>query len=103
MTPDNSEKRALEASVCKLGGCRRAYSNEIFPFCTSAHWYAWRKANRAVGLCACGEPPTVGYRTCQPCRAYNKTYMRRWRRDARRDRLKAAATDGVIIISGGSQ
>ena len=28
----------------------------------------WKKRNRAAGLCACGQDPTPGYVTCEPCR-----------------------------------
>ena len=37
----------------------------------------WKKSNRAAGLCACGQDPTPGFVTCEPCRQRNRRYRQR--------------------------
>jgi|GEM_PF-3294393 len=89
-----------EPPVCFLDGCEKAFESPDFPFCTRWHWYSWRKANRQAGLCACGQPPSDGFKTCGPCRQYNRESARQYKRRLRRDRLAATASNGAIIVQG---
>ena len=81
-TPQATRPRC-EDPECSAAGYIPAYDGGFYcPRCFHRRTAAWRRENRAAGLCACGRAQTPGYKTCARCRTKNN--QRDWHRRMRR-------------------
>ena len=74
-----AEVRKKNDRLCEYPGCEdlcdrlesTGWEGDDKHYCREHYFQRvgeWKKRNRAAGLCACGQDPTPGYVTCEPCR-----------------------------------
>ena len=74
-----AEVRKKDHRLCEYPGCENlcdrlestGWEGDNKHYCREHYFQRvgeWRKRNRAAGLCECGQDPTPGYVTCEPCR-----------------------------------
>ena len=90
-----AEVREKTRRICEYPGCENlcdrlestGWEGDDKHYCREHYFQrvgAWRKCNRAAGLCECGNELTRDYKACEECRAKRRGYYQRTK--ARRQR-----------------